>query len=95
MLRDPLLQDGGSRDSVNYRKRFRAPYELVVQICEQVRMEGCFDSNRMDCTWRKDPSVELKMPGFLNFLGRGQVPDSVYHSCYISAERSELYVHSP
>ena len=80
-INDPTDRKGGKL----FRRRFRVPYPIFLQIVDSTKASGLFTENQ-DCAGNPAAPLELKILAVLRVLGRGYCFDGVEELTCISAE---------
>ena len=90
-INDPTDRKGGKL----FRRRFRVPYPIFLQIVDSTKASGLFTENQ-DCAGNPAAPLELKILAVLRVLGRGYCFDGVEELTCVSAEvwHPALYEHS-
>ena len=85
---DPSDKKGGQL----YRRRFRVPFPVYLEILAMMRTNGWFTEGRDAISLVAAP-LELKILSVLRVLGRGYCFDGVEELCFISAEVLRTFFH--
>lgn len=85
-IKDPSDRKGGKL----FRRRFRVPYPLFLDVVKLTRDSGLFLEG-CDCTGRAAAPLELKVLSVLRVLGRGYCFDGVEELTLISAEVLRMF----
>ena len=80
-----------SKDGKLFRRRFRIPYPLFLEILEVVRIKNWFPE--ADCTGAPSAPLELKILGVLRVLGRGMCFDGIQELTNIDEETVRRFFH--
>ena len=91
MLQLGRCQDPSSKDGKLFRRRFRIPYPLFLEIVEVVRIKNWFPE--VDCTGAPSAPLELKILGVLRVLGRGMCFDGIQELTNIDEETVRRFFH--
>ena len=85
-INDPTDRKGGKL----FRRRFRVPYPIYLQIVDTTRASGLFTESP-DAAGNPAAPLELKILSVLRVLGRGYCFDGVEELTCISAEVLRLF----
>ena len=91
MLQLGRCQDPSSKDGELFRRRFRIPYPLFLEIVEVVRNKNWFPE--VDCTGAPSAPLELKILGVLRVLGRGMCFERIEELTNIDEETVKGFFH--
>ena len=80
MLKDDDHKDPNTRAGKYFRRRFRVPYLVYVQILEMCREANLFSEHYNSCP------LELKLLSALRLLDRGGPFDAAYDGSLMSEE---------
>jgi hypothetical protein len=76
MLKDPALLIYGSRAYTDFRRRYRIPYELFLQLCNDAEREQWVPCGVCDAAGEPSHPLRLKILGALRCLGRDECSDT-------------------
>ena len=93
-LRRPDIKDPGTKDGKLFRRRFRVPYPVFVDICRTLveRAEFKVDGTQGNSKVPSAP-LALKVLAALRVLGRGECFDTCYELSNIHSETLRRFFH--
>ncbi len=87
---DRKVYDERSRKAKLFRRRFRVPFSVFVDLLEKSHAHNLFECKEVDAFRRKGIPHELKLLGVLRMLGKGGSFDDVAMSTLMSEESTRI-----
>ena len=92
IVANPSNQDPQSFDGRCFRRRFRVPYSVFLQLVDFAEALG-FDRRPVDAAGKNGAPLEIKILAVLQLLGRGLCFDDVALTTNISEEVIRVFFH--
>jgi len=93
MLQDEGLRQPDSAVSKKFRRRFRVPYPVYLDLLDKTEMELGFTRRPLDFLGTQGVPLELQVLGVLRVLGRGTCFDGIEELSLADEETHRVFFH--